>query len=232
MIRRLFTEIAGVYDRMNHVLSLGLDRRWRRKAAELVRGNPRRILDLACGTGDFTFALARRFPEADIRGADLTAAMLDIARRKNRSPHITFLEADAENLAPLSAQSPAPELVSCAFGFRNFPNKAKALSEVNELIAANGELLVLEFFRPKNKALGTLTSIWVAALAALFARGKSDAYRHLRDSMRTTLSEAEFVSLASALGFVLEDRLFLLPCCTCLRFICKNKRSAAIDGPR
>ena len=232
MIRRLFTEIAGVYDRMNQVLSLGLDRRWRRKAAGLVRGNPRRILDLACGTGDFTFALARRFPEADITGVDLTAAMLDIARRKNRSPRITFLEADAGDLAPLRARSPAPELVSCAFGFRNFPDKAKALGEVNELIAANGELLVLEFFRPSNRLRGTLTSVWIAALTALFARGKADAYRHLRDSMRTTLSEAEFAGLASALGFVLVDRMFLLPCCTCLRFICKGKKSTAIDGPR
>ena len=66
MIRRLFTDIAAIYDRMNHVLSLGLDRRWRRMAAADVKGTPTRILDLACGTGDFTFALARRFPEATL----------------------------------------------------------------------------------------------------------------------------------------------------------------------
>ena len=80
MIRRLFTDIAAIYDRMNHVLSLGLDRRWRRLAAAGVKGTPTRILDLACGTGDFAFALARRFPAAEIVGVDLTPAMLEIAR--------------------------------------------------------------------------------------------------------------------------------------------------------
>ena len=229
MIRRLFTEIAGVYDRMNHVLSLGLDRRWRRKAVELVRGTPRRILDLACGTGDFTFALAHRFPEATIIGVDLTSAMLDIARRKNTSPRITFLEADAHDLSlvlrsldeggsPQPRNSATSQLLSCAFGFRNFPDKAKVLGEVRKIIAADGELLVLEFFRPKSKALGALTSIWVAFLASVLAHGKRDAYRHLRQSRKTTLSEEEFIALANANGFTLATRRFFFPCCTCLLF--------------
>ena len=95
MIRRLFTDIAAIYDRMNHVLSLGLDRRWRRVAAADVKGTPTRILDLACGTGDFAFALARRFPKAEITGVDLTPAMLEIARAKNTFPRIRFVEGDA-----------------------------------------------------------------------------------------------------------------------------------------
>ena len=105
MIRRLFTDIAAIYDRMNHVLSLGLDRRWRRLAAADVKGTPARMLDLACGTGDFSFALARRFPEAAITGVDLTPAMLEIARAKNRSPHIRFMEGDALAL-PVEPQRP------------------------------------------------------------------------------------------------------------------------------
>lgn len=219
MIRRLFTEIAGVYDRMNHVLSLGLDRRWRRKAVELVRGTPRRILDLACGTGDFAFALARRFPQARITGVDLTPAMLDLARRKNRSPNIVFLEGNAGDLQPFSHSAFQPlNLVSCAFGFRNFPDKAKALGEIRNLIATDGELLVLEFFRPKNKSLGALTSAWVALLASVLAHRERNAYRHLRQSMQTTLSEEEFIALANANGFTLAARRFFFPCCTCLLF--------------
>ena len=226
MTKGLFTAIAGRYDRMNHVLSLGLDRRWRQKAAALVRGNPTRILDLACGTGDFAFALARRFPGATITGVDITPAMLDLARAKNTSPRITFLEGDAQRLAsphfppsPPHSLFPTPySLISCAFGFRNFPDKSAALREARQALADGGELLVLEFFRPRRNWLGRLTGIWVKTLARLFCKGNENAYDYLTESMRATVSEAEFVSLAAAQGFVLDGRAFFFPCCTCLRF--------------
>ncbi len=182
MIRRLFTDIAAIYDRMNHVLSLGLDRRWRRMAAADVKGTPTRILDLACGTGDFAFALARRFPEAEIVGVDLTPAMLEIARAKNPSPRIRFMEGDACDLSPCTPQAPFA-LCSCAFGFRNFPDRRRALCEARRLLEPDGELLVLEFFRPGNALLGRITSAWLRLMAALFARRNTSAYRYLRESM-------------------------------------------------
>ena len=216
MIRRLFTEIAGVYDRMNRILSLGLDRSWRRRAVQLVDGNPTSILDLACGTGDFTFALAHRFPEAAITGADLTPAMLELACRKNRSPNIVFLEADAQKLSSLI---PHPSsLISCAFGFRNFTDRQSALRNIRQRIAPCGQLLVLEFFRPANALLRTLTDLWLLILSRLFARAKREAYDHLRRSMRGTVSEREFVALAKDCGFRLRKRRFFLPCCSCLLF--------------
>ena len=219
MIRRLFTEIAGVYDRMNRILSLGLDRSWRRRAVQLVDGNPTSILDLACGTGDFTFALAHRFPEAAITGADLTPAMLELACRKNRSPNIVFLEADAGNLQPFNPSTLQPfNLVSCAFGFRNFMDKQSALRNIRQRIAPCGQLLVLEFFRPANALLRTLTDLWLLILSRLFARAKREAYDHLRRSMRGTVSEHEFVALAKDSGFRLRKRRFFLPCCSCLLF--------------
>ena len=222
MTKGLFTAIAGRYDRMNHVLSLGLDRRWRRKAAALVRGNPTRILDLACGTGDFAFTLARRFPGATITGVDITPAMLDLARAKNTSPRITFLEGDAQRLTVSHPSSLLPSpyfLISCAFGFRNFPDKSAALREARQTLADGGELLVLEFFRPRRNWLGRLTQIWVKLLARLFCKGNRNAYDYLTASMRSTVTEEEFVSLAAAQGFVLAERKFFFPCCTCLRFV-------------
>ena len=216
MIKRLFTGIADRYDRMNRVLSLGLDRRWRRIAAESVRGTPSRILDLACGTGDLAFALARRFPHAKIVGADLTPAMLGLARRKNASPDISFVEADAGRL-PFSADG-SFSLVSCAFGFRNFPDRSAALREARRVLSTDGELLVLEFFRPASRLLGRLTALWIRLIAALFARPSQAAYGYLGQSLRTTVSADEFIALATESGFRLADRRLLLPCCTCLRF--------------
>ena len=226
MIRRLFTDIAAIYDRMNHVLSLGLDRRWRRMAAADVKGTPTRILDLACGTGDFAFALARRFPEAEIVGVDLTPAMLEIARAKNPSPRIRFMEGDACDLSPCTPQAPFA-LCSCAFGFRNFPDRRRALCEARRLLEPDGELLVLEFFRPGNALLGRVTAAWLRLMAALFARRNTSAYRYLRESMDGMVSVDDFVRLAAEEGFALGDRRFFFPCCTCLRLSKRSKTVAS-----
>lgn len=220
MTRQLFTEIAGVYDRMNHLLSLGRDLRWRKIALGSVTVRPARILDLACGTGDMTAALARRFPTATVVGADLTPAMLDEARRKISSPQITFVEANAERLT--SAGLPfAPgtcDLVTCAFGFRNFADRPAALREVRRMMSAGGELLVLEFFRPRYRLLHGLTAAWLALLARCFVPSKAAAYAYLRASMRTMISEEAFSALAADCGLTLISRRFLLPCCSSLLF--------------
>ena len=209
MIRRLFTDISGVYDRMNRILSLGLDLTWRRKAAALVRDEPRRILDLACGTGDMAFALAERFPAAEIVGVDLTPAMLELARQKNRSQRISFREGDVQSLQT----SPGDfDLASCAFGFRNFPDKAAALSAARRALKPGGQLLVLEFFRSEHVVLSFLTSIWLFLLANVFARRKASAYAHLRRSMRTTLTAREFIALAESFGFRLLCSKRCFPC--------------------
>lgn len=225
MIRRLFTDIAGVYDRMNRILSLGLDLRWRRKAAALVEDTPRRILDLACGTGDMAFALADRFPSAEIVGVDLTPAMLELARQKNRSPRIVFREGDVQALSSL--ESDGFDLASCAFGFRNFTDKAAALSAVRQTLKPGGRLLVLEFFRSGHAVLSFLTNLWLVLLANVFARRNAAAYAHLRESMRTTLSTQEFVALAESSGFILLRRKICFPCCTILLF---QKDNAAKSG--
>lgn len=216
MIKELFTEIASIYDRMNHLFSLGRDVRWRRLAVERVESSPRRILDIASGTGDFAFALANRFPEAEVVGLDLTPAMLEIASRKNSSAKIAFMEGDATAL-PFSEKSPF-ELVSCAFGFRNIPDKRRALAEARRVLADGGELLVLEFFRPASRFLGAFITFWLKVFTLIFVRSRSAAYGYLRQSVKLTLSEGEFVELARTEGFKLGARDFFFPCCTCLKF--------------
>ena len=128
-IRRIFASIAERYDVMNRIMSLGLDRAWRRSAiGRITLPKQCRILDLACGTGDFTVELARHWPEAMIDGVDLTPEMIDIARVKLAdAKNVVFMQGDAQNLSYLKSNSYS--LVVCAFGFRNFPDKRKALSE-------------------------------------------------------------------------------------------------------
>lgn len=229
-MKSLFSAIAHRYDRMNHVLSLGQDVRWRRAAAKLVCGHPSAILDLACGTGDFSFALARRFPEADILGADLTPAMLKVAHAKNHSPRISFIEADAQNLA--NRQAGIFDLVSCAFGFRNFQDKAAALDEAKHALVPGGQLLILEFFRPQSRLLGRATDLWLRMLSGIFARGNAAAYAYLRNSVKKTVSERTFMALTRDAGFSLEARRFFFPCCTCLLFRETDRPSQRQASPR
>ena len=217
MIRSLFTEIAGVYDRMNHLLSLGMDRRWRRIAAAEAKESPARVLDIACGTGDFAFELARRFPDAEVVGVDFAPAMLDLARRKNTLPRVAFAEGDALNLADVRDGS--FQLCACAFGFRNFADRRKALREVGRVLAPGGELIVLEFFRPRNAALGFAVSSWIRLASSLFAHRRASAYRHLRESIGNMVAAGEFVSMAGEAGFRLCSDRWFFPCCRCLHFV-------------
>ena len=215
-MKNLFARIADRYDTMNRIMSLGLDCLWRRSALkyiELPEGC--KILDLACGTGDFTIELARRWPNAEITGVDLTSEMLDIARAKLSEAHnVTYLTGDAQNLSMLEPKQFS--LVVCAFGFRNFPNKAKALSECHRLLADGGRLVVLELFRPTSRIIGTLVNTWLAVVSRIFASGASTEYRYLRRSVANTVTATDFITMAEGIGFSVCRSSFFLPAATCI----------------
>ena len=221
-MRGMFTRVAGMYDRLNRVQSLGLDVLWRKRAlARLARAMPppRRILDLATGTADFALAAARRFPDAHVTGVDLTPAMLDIGRRKvetaGLADRIALEEGDA---CALTCADGAFDAVLCAFGFRNFPDHAAALREVARVLAPDGNLLVLELFRPRFRLLATVPAAWMACAARLFASGARTDYAYLRASIGETCTVAEFERLASDAGLETVQRKFFFPACSCLMF--------------
>ena len=146
-----FTRVADGYDRLNRILSLGLDVLWRRRAlARLSRllgegaDRPFALLDLATGTADFALAAARRFPAARITGLDLTPAMLEIGARKvataGLAERIALLLGDA---AALPFADAAFDVALCAFGFRNFPDISASLGEVTRILRNGGRLVAL-----------------------------------------------------------------------------------------
>ena len=227
-MKTLFASIAARYDRMNRVMSLALDRRWRRAAlAEATLPPAGAVLDLACGTGDFSGEILRRCPDAEIVGVDLTPEMLDVARRKLAGAgNVRFQTGDAQDLHDIPSASFG--LAVCAFGFRNFPDKAKALAECRRVLAPGGELVVLELFRPTFRPLGFIVNLWLAAVAFIFARGARKEYAYLRRSISGTMDADGFVALANETGFTPLRRRFFLPSATCL--VLKSTTSAPAAG--
>lgn len=223
-MKELFAAIAGRYDAMNRIMSLGTDVLWRRAALRgisLPQGSA--VLDLACGTGDFTVELSERWPYSRITGVDLTPQMLDIARLKLAGRrNVTLLQGDAQDLTAIGPGSCS--LVVCAFGFRNFPDKAKALSECNRVLVTGGRLVVLELFRPESKILGTIVNAWLSTVSCLFASGARNEYRYLRRSVAGTVSAAQFTETARQAGFTKERKRFILPAVTCITFVKRGHR--------
>lgn len=185
VISGMFDSIARKYDRMNHGLSLGIDRLWRRRfVRRLSRKLPEKaaVLDLACGTGDLTKALSNK--GYHVTGLDISSEMMAIAREKCRylSPKPGFVLGSAE-------QIPFPDgsfdAVTIAFGLRNFDHRAQCLSEIRRVLRPGGRLAVLEFAVPRNRLWRALYLFYFKNSFRLMGHlvGSGSAYGYLVDSV-------------------------------------------------
>ena len=185
-VRRMFGEIAPSYDRMNHLLSLNVDRYWRWWTVRKLAPQPgESILDVCTGTGDLALAFHRATGgKSEIVASDFCREMLDIGRRKQAQARIggelTFVEADAQYL-PFEADRFA--IVSVAFGLRNIADTDRGLAEMTRVCRPGGQVAVLEFSTPRWQPFRGLY-LWyfkniLPRIGQFFARNKSAAYEYL-----------------------------------------------------
>ncbi len=181
-VRVMFDRVAPRYDLANHLLSGGIDFWWRRRAAQVVeQWQPRRVLDLATGSGDLALAIQRRLVHAEVVGADFSPEMLERARRKGLRRTVV---ADALAL-PFDAGS--FDCVTVAFGLRNMADWGAALREIARVLVPAGHLLVLDFSLPRG-ALRPLYRAYlhrVLPLIAAAVTGQKNAYDYLGASIET-----------------------------------------------
>ena len=151
-VRRMFGSLARRYDLLNHLLSAGLDRGWRRRAADAVPGDAGLVVDVCTGTGDLAMAVLCRWAGARVVGCDFCRPMLERARAKvaraGLAPRAALLEADALALPLPDASADA---VTCAFGLRNLADPARGLAEMVRVARPGGQVVVLEFHRPRGQ---------------------------------------------------------------------------------
>jgi len=207
-VREMFGGIAPRYDLLNHVLSLNLDRAWRRRVARrfsnvLARADAR-VLDLCCGTGDLTLALARRGP-ARVIGSDFAHPMLLSARRKSGAgagAAANYVEADALHLPFADGTF---DLVTAAFGFRNLGNYDCGLREIHRVLKPGGQVGILEFAEPKSALFGSLYRFYFTRMLPVIGgmiSGSRAAYTYLPASVGKFPSPEELAARMSAAGFV------------------------------
>lgn len=205
----MFDAIAGRYDAMNRILSLGIDQRWRKRTvAALNLGENARVLDLATGTADLALEIARQQPSAHVVGVDPSLKMLEVGREKVRrrgaEGRIELQAGDAERLPFGDAEFDG---VCIAFGIRNVPDRARALREMARVTRQGGRIAVLELSEPNGGFLAPFARFHVhtvvPALGALLSGARE--YRYLQRSIAAFPPAERFAQLMNDSGIEMLD---------------------------
>ena len=204
-IAGMFDAIAPRYDLLNHVLSVGLDSRWRARAVSELQLMPgARVIDLCTGTGDLAVAALRAQPTASVVGVDFAGEMLRLASRKMRAlglPSIRLVRGDGTRIPLADATCDAATI---GFGIRNVVNPRTALSELARVLRPGGRLAILEFGQPKVPGIRTLYAWYFRYLLPLVGKAVSkhqSAYSYLPASVGTFPPPAEFAAMIADTGF-------------------------------
>jgi len=215
-VRAMFDRIAGLYDRMNTVMTAGLHHRWRRRAAELADVHAgQRALDVATGTGDLALELAACVaPGGEVVGTDFSERMLALARAKEAAsaPHLLDVSVRFESANALSLPYPdgAFDAATVGFGARNFSVLEQGLKEMTRVVAPGGRVVVLEITTPRRPPLSSFFELWFDRAVPALGRvaGDADAYRYLPSSVRRFPAPEELAAVLWGCG--LRDVRYLV----------------------
>lgn len=206
-VEAMFDRIAGRYDLMNSVMTAGLHDRWRERAADLAEVKPgNHVLDVAAGTGDLTFELARRVaPGGSVVGADFAGEMLAVARQK-QSEALTGVDAEVvfeqANALELPYDDDMFDAVTVAFGVRNFSDLDRGLAEMARVVKPGGKFVILEISTPTKAPLSWFYGLWFDRIVPAFGRfaDENSAYTYLPNSVKRFAGPADLAASLEAAG--------------------------------
>ncbi|MBP8776645.1 MAG: bifunctional demethylmenaquinone methyltransferase/2-methoxy-6-polyprenyl-1,4-benzoquinol methylase UbiE [Bacteroidaceae bacterium] len=188
-VEQMFDSIAHSYDRLNHVLSLGIDRGWRQKAIrQLEPFHPQEMLDVATGTGDFALLAARMLRPKRLLGCDLSEGMMQVAREKVKQAKLEkVIDFAKEDCTALTFAENSFDAITVAFGIRNFADLDKGLTEMHRVLRPNGKLIILELTAPEYFPMKQLFKVYarvvIPTVGKLLSKDRS-AYDYLPNTIQ------------------------------------------------
>ncbi|MBR5101865.1 MAG: bifunctional demethylmenaquinone methyltransferase/2-methoxy-6-polyprenyl-1,4-benzoquinol methylase UbiE [Muribaculaceae bacterium] len=205
-VEAMFDSIAPAYDFMNHAMTMGIDRCWRRKAIRrLAKIAPRQLLDVATGTGDFAISLCRKLKPQRVIGIDLSAGMLQVAeekiKKKQLHDKIAVEQGDCLNMRFIDESFDA---VTVAFGVRNFEHLDKGYSQMYRVLRPGGMVCVLELSTPRNRIIRWFYDLYTLHIIPFFGKLKSgdkNAYRYLPLSIAAVPQGDDMLAIMREAGF-------------------------------
>ncbi|NQY68748.1 MAG: bifunctional demethylmenaquinone methyltransferase/2-methoxy-6-polyprenyl-1,4-benzoquinol methylase UbiE [Flavobacteriales bacterium] len=205
-VATMFDKIAGSYDFLNHLLSLGIDILWRKKAVNILRPlKPKSILDVATGTGDFAIESLSLNPERVI-GIDISKEMINVGiskiEKKGYQDRIFLEQGDGENIA---YDNDSFDAITIGFGVRNFEDVPKGLSDMFRVLKKDGMLVVLEFSKPAKFPIKQIYTFYFNMVLPVIGKVFSDdnsAYTYLPESVEAFPDGDDFLELMMEQGFV------------------------------
>lgn len=216
---QMFDNIADGYDRLNRIMSMGVDQSWRRKTVAALNVTPgARVLDLATGTGDLAIQIAETHPDCTVVGVDPSVNMLRVGRTKvdaaKLSKRVTLLEGDAQSL-PFDPGS--LDAACIAFGIRNVPDRERGLREMARVVKPGGRVCVLELSEPKQGVLSPFARFHIRQVVPRLGAWLSGSkeYRYLQESIAAFPDPEDFAAMMERAGLrmVSLERLTLGVCC-------------------
>lgn len=206
-IRLLFDSIADDYDKLNHILSLGVDKTWRRRALKcIIEERRQEILDIACGTGDFSIEMARHAaPGSEVIGLDLSEGMLKVMAEKVAKEGLSeIIRQEQGNAETMRFEDNSFDRVTIAFGIRNFEHRETALREILRVLKPGGRLVILELSLPSNPVVKWLYKLyfmkilpWIGGLVS----GEKAAYNYLPASVEKFPGKEEWMATMRGCGY-------------------------------
>ncbi len=201
----MFDSIAGSYDFLNHFLSAGIDKGWRKKAISfLAPARPQQILDIATGTGDFALEALKLKPQK-ITGIDISEGMLEIGRKKIKEANLQHLiELQLGDSEKLGFQDNYFDAVIVSFGVRNFENLTVGLSEMYRVLKPGGNVVILEFSKPRGAVMKAAYGFYFTYLLPFIGKIVSkdrSAYTYLPESVKAFPDGEDFLNILQTVGF-------------------------------
>jgi ubiquinone/menaquinone biosynthesis methyltransferases len=213
-VKKTFNTIAGNYDKLNTIMSLGTHQKWRQKATAKITVGPDKILDLCCGTADWTIMLAKRYPHSRVVGMDFSQEMLKIAQHKVSNSEATNINLEIGDAMNLRYQDASFDVVTIGFGLRNVPDADKVLQEIYRVLKPGGQLICLEAYKVETPVIKIGWQLYFNRLMPLmgrvFAKSQSE-YQYLDDSVNKFVSIKRLAEMMRDVGFkdiTVDDLMF------------------------